>query len=64
MNKEKGREIIYRLVRNCDVFVQNFRKSAQILLKLGIKPDRVWSIESLPQRDASKPLGPKIETLV
>ncbi len=34
VNKEKGQEIVYRLVRNCDVFVQNFRKSARTKVHL------------------------------
>ena len=35
LKKEKGREVVYRLVRNADVFVQNFRQGVAARLGMG-----------------------------
>ncbi|MFC1533871.1 CaiB/BaiF CoA transferase family protein [Thermodesulfobacteriota bacterium] len=34
VTKPKGREIVYRLVKHCDVFLQNFRQKVRVKLKL------------------------------
>ncbi|MFQ5827367.1 MAG: CaiB/BaiF CoA transferase family protein [Dehalococcoidia bacterium] len=39
LKKEKGREVIYRLVKNCDVFVQNFRQG--VAARLGMDYDTI-----------------------
>lgn len=56
LTKEKGREVIYRLVRNSDVFVHNFRQG--VPEKLGVDYETLCQYNSKLIYAASSGFGP------